>query len=87
MPDEFARFNVSLTSPLVNGFAVTPDDSVDLQEVTRALYVGTGGDVAVELAGGASLVLKDMQGGSLYPIRVNRVLATNTTAAELVGLV
>ncbi len=87
MPDQFADFQPSLSAPASGGFAVAPSNGVDLPETTRGLYVGEGGDIAVVLLSGQSLVFRDVGGGTLLPIRVTRVLATGTTAAHLLGLV
>jgi hypothetical protein len=86
MTDTFKTFARSLTSPPENAAEIVPDDAADLPHVTRALYVGTGGDVALRMAGGAEVILRGVAGGSLIPLRVDRVRATGTTAAGLVGL-
>lgn len=45
MSDRFASHALSLTGPASAGFAVLPNDNLDLAEITRALYVGIGGDL------------------------------------------
>lgn len=67
-----------------DGFAVTPGPS-DLPDIPRALWVGTGGDLAVTLASG-DVILKAVPAGSLLPIKPSRVLAVGTTAADIVAL-
>lgn len=69
-----------------NAHAIVPDDAADLPHVTRALYVGGGGDVAVRMMGGGEAVFRNLQAGSLIPIRATRILAAGTTAGDLVGL-
>lgn len=86
MTDRFADFQPSLSGPASTGFAVTPSNDTDLPEATRALYVGAGGDLAVTMLSGATVVLAGVSGGSLLPLRVVRVRATGTTAAAIVGL-
>lgn len=86
MTDPFARSHPSLTGPATAGFAVTPDDAADLPQVTRALYVGGGGTLAVQMMNGETLAFTGLQGGSLLPVRTGRVLATGTTATGIVGL-
>lgn len=86
MADDFASQMPSNISPIENGFAVTPSDSVDCSFVTRALWVGTGGDISILTRGGSTVVLKNAASGSLIPIRAVRVNLTNTTATDLVGL-
>lgn len=87
MQDRFANLAPSLTSPVIGGFAIAPHDSTPLPEITRAVYVGVTGDLALVLASGQSVVLKAVPAGSLLPVRVQRVAATGTTAASLVGMV
>lgn len=59
--------------------AVTPSDSADLARVTRALWVGVGGDLKVTLVDGTTDELRNIPAGSLLPIAVKRVFATGQT--------
>ena len=86
MIDSFRRHARSLTAPPEQGAAVVPDDLRDLATVTRALYVGGTGDLAVVMADGTRLVFGAVPAGTLLPVRVVRVLATGTTATRVVGL-
>lgn len=86
MTDSFKNFARSLTSPPENAAAIVPSDGADLAEVTRALYVGGAGDVALRMAGGELVTLANLPAGTLIPLRVARVLASGTTATALVGL-
>ncbi|WP_105424628.1 spike base protein, RCAP_Rcc01079 family [Neorhizobium tomejilense] len=87
MPDRFANTQASLSGPAASGFAITPSDSADLPETTRALYVGTGGHLSVRMLSGETLTLSNIPGGGLLPLRVTRVFATGTTAVAIAGLV
>ncbi len=87
MPDRFAHSEASLSGPASSGFVIAPSDGVDLPETTRALYVGTGGNLSVRMLHGETLTLVNVTAGSLLPLRVVRVLATGTTAGALTGLV
>ena len=66
------------------GTSVTPDDSNDLSATpTKAVLVGSGGDIAVTLeamADGENVVLKGLNAGEIYPIKTKRIFSTNTTA-------
>ena len=84
--DTFKKHTRSLTSPPEHGQAVTPSDAAELAHVTRALFVGTGGNLAVRLQDGTALTFANVPGGTLIPIRVARVLATGTTASQILGL-
>jgi hypothetical protein len=87
MPDRFQYSTPSLAGPAAHAFAVTPNDSTDLSETTRALYVGTAGSVAAVMASGASVTFGSIASGMVLPVRVTRVLATGTTASAILGLV
>ena len=84
--DPFRFFQDTPDAPCENGEAVTPHDENELAVVSRALYVGTGGDLVVALASGTTLTLPNVQDGSLLPVRVRRVNATGTTATGIVSL-
>lgn len=75
-----------LTSPYNDGAAVTPSDSTDLVNITRALYVGSQGNLTVRMAGSGNDVTFYMDKHDLLPIRVVRVLATGTTCSNIVAL-
>ena len=84
--DTFRSHSRSLTSPPEHAIAIQPDDAAELLHATRALYVGGGGDVAVQLLEGDVVSLVNVSGGTLLPIRIVRVLASGTSATGLVGL-
>ena len=87
MQDRYDGHANSLEGPASHGFAIVPNDSTDLGEVTRALYVGIGGTLTVILQSGAELVLQGIVAGTLLPLRVRRLKATGTSASAIVGLV
>lgn len=82
--DDFATLSASPEGPIQHALAVTPSDGTDLPHVTRALYVGGAGDVAAVLKDGTSVTFVGM-GAGWHPVRVARVLATGTTASDIVG--
>ena len=63
---------------------IVPADQ-DLAHVTRALYVGVGGDVAVRMLDGSVVTLLNVPSGTLLPLRVSRVLPAST-ASSILGL-
>ena len=76
----------------VNGFevayeaaSVTPSDTGALSGV-RGLYIGTGGDVKVDMEGGSAVTFSNAIGGSILPIRATRVYSTGTTASNILSL-
>lgn len=87
MSDRFASHAGSLEAPASGGFPISPSDSTDLVEVTRAVYIGTGGAIAGIMQGGEEVTFISVPGGTLLPVRLRRIKATGTTATALVGLV
>lgn len=78
------------TGPAWTGKAVTPGDSY-LPFLTRFLWIGGAGDVEVLLrdddnVNGAPVVLKSVPAGTLLPLAARKVLATSTTATNIVAL-
>jgi hypothetical protein len=68
------------------GVAVTKSDSTVLP-VTRALWVGGAGDVAVIFTGDtAAVTLAGVAAGTMLPVQVTKVMSTNTTATSIVAL-
>lgn len=80
-------FEPGQDAPAVETAAVTPNNTNDLPVTCRALWVGTGGDVALMAAGDTvAVTLKNVANGTLLPIKTKRVLVTGTTAADIVAL-
>ena len=50
------------------------------------LYVGVGGDVRVDTAGGDDVTFVGLLAGSFVPVQVKKVYSTNTTATNIVAL-
>ena len=86
MTENFQGRADQLSAPARCGFAIAPSDATDLTAETRAIYVGTGGDLTLVLASGDQVTLTGIGGGMLLPVRARRVKATGTSAAQLVGL-
>jgi hypothetical protein len=75
------------TAPVSNAFAITPSNTVDLETVTRGLYVGTAGDVKVDLfESGTAITFKNLSAGVIHPLRVKRVYSTGTSALDILGV-
>jgi len=71
----------------IDGFPITPSDTVDLDDITLAIYVGSDGDVTVETLGGKNVTFKSVRSGTTLKIRATKILSSNTTANNLVGLI
>ncbi|WP_246750538.1 spike base protein, RCAP_Rcc01079 family [Martelella lutilitoris] len=81
---EAIRTAAEIITPARQHAAVTPSDDNALVGV-QSLYVGFGGAVAVELSGVTAIY--HCQSGTLLPVAAHKVLATGTTASEIVALV
>ena len=86
MTDTFQNNIPGLNSPAEHAVLLTPSDSVDLTNFSRALYVGGAGNIKVTTVGGETLLFTGVLAGSILPIRVSRVWATTTTATTIVAL-
>lgn len=86
-----ARPNESLAGATVGirrAAAVTPNDGADLAGITRGLYIGGAGNVAVVFADdadGAVVILTGLATGVWHPVQVRRVMSTNTTATPILA--
>lgn len=69
-----------------NTAAIVPNDAADLSFTTRALYVGGAGNVNLVDANGTNTLFSGVTAGTVLPVRISRVKATNTTATNLVAL-
>ena len=90
MADRFSTDDVRLDHPFMEGVAITVSDSTVLDQTTRALWVGTTGNVHVKMAGydgsNNEITLVNVPNGTLLNLRVDKVFATDTDAADIVGL-
>ena len=77
---------MSLTDPIESAFVVTPDDNTDLIRDTRGVYVGSSGDLRVDLVGEVTTVFSGLAAGIIHPIRVRKVYSTGTDAASILGV-
>ena len=85
MIDKFATRAEDITGPANSGFTITPNDATELPEITRAIYIGNGGNLSVEMNKGGTLEFVNVPSGSLMPIRAKKVLEA-TTATSLIGI-
>ena len=87
MTDRFKSTSSGINGPANDGFIIAPDDGLDLNEITRAIFIGSGGDISLVTKNGTLLTFSGLGAGSLLPVRASRVHATGTTASNIVGLV
>lgn len=85
MADAFSRYYAHLSDPAENAAAVTPNDTTDLPNFSRYIYVGGAGNLQVTLVGGTTVTYTGLTAGSRHPLRVSRVHSTGTTATSIVA--
>lgn len=64
--------------------AITPSDNTIIP-TTRAVYVGVSGNIAVRHANGDLVTYTAVPVGP-FPIQVDKVLSTNTTATTMIAM-
>lgn len=85
--DTFKQQPETEWSPATSSVAVTPNDSEELEYVTRALYIGVGGNLSVKLRDDSTAVIfVGVAEGTVLPLQVKQVMATGTTATNIVAL-
>lgn len=90
----------SSSRPARRAIATTPSDTLDVTDPTgdnapcyaKALWIGVGGNIAVVTAAdntnsgqGTAVTFQNVPIG-WFPVQVRRVMVTNTTASQIVGL-
>jgi len=85
--DTFKQQPETEWSPATSSVSVTPSDSEELAYLTRALYVGVGGNLSVKLRDdSAAVVFVGVAEGTILPLQVKQVMATDTTATNIIAL-
>ena len=79
-----AQFIDSSTLPGFGAEAIVPDTA--LAKTSREIYVGVGGDIVADFADGSQVTLVGVPSGSRLPYRVTNIVASGTTATNLVGI-
>ena len=82
--DKFATFGAGFNAPYADGLTVTPSDSTDLANVTRAINVDSAGLLKVTMLNGETVLLYLPAG--MTTIRVTRIWATGKTCGNVVAL-
>lgn len=84
--DRFSGFTDSPDSPATEAFAITPSDAAELPAATKAIYVGSSGDVTLRpLRATGDVTYRNVPTGSYLTVRASHVRATGTTAGDLIG--
>jgi len=86
--DKFVEAS-SKEAPGDDFFEITPHDTNEIEFVTRGVYIGVAGDLAVKMLSGRILTIPEgvLAAGIPHPLRVKMVYATATTADDIYGVV
>lgn len=76
------------TRPFCRVVSITPNDTIDIAETPRALFINVGGTLKVIAADNedSEAVTLVVTNGFILPGRIRRVFATGTTASGIFGL-
>ncbi|MFH0295660.1 hypothetical protein AAFX91_00250 [Bradyrhizobium sp. 31Argb] len=69
--------------------AVTPSNTQDLSNVTKMIFVGGAGNLAIIMADDADaspVTINAVPAGTMLELQVRRVMAANTTATNILAL-
>jgi hypothetical protein len=79
----------AFSEPGVEIRAITPSNSTDLTGC-KGFFTTDAGNVAVKTVYGASadtaVTIADCPVGQIIPLRITRIMSTNTTATQVYGL-
>lgn len=84
--DKFAAYPDAPGTPASMLIEIVPDDNDDLPQILSGLNVATPGTVRVTTKDGSTGTVF-VAAGTVLPLRVRRVWATDTTATGIRGLV
>lgn len=77
---------IRLVGGIQAAVAVTPNDSTDF-EACRALWIGTAGDVTVDLIGDGTTKVENVTFANVpvgfFPVKATRVYETGTDAQDI----
>lgn len=86
MVDSFENTVDTLSAPAARCFEIIPMDGANLPRATKAIFVGTGGDIVLRaVRDETEIVFRNVPGGTILPVRVAAVSATGTSASDIVG--
>jgi len=66
--------------------SVTPSDTVDLAQLSEAIWVGGAGNVALVQSNNKVVTFTSVPAGAWLPLQARRINATGTTATAIVAM-
>jgi hypothetical protein len=86
MTDTFSSYSAVPNSPARYAAAITPSNTNLLPVYARGIYVGGSGNIALTTPNGDTVTFIGVLAGTILPVCVSQVFATNTTATNLIAL-
>ena len=83
MIDKFSSVTEGLNSPPSHLVSISPDDTTDIPVASRGVNVAGAGSLRVTTVGGDTETIH-VAAGIVFPLRVQRIWATGTTATGIV---
>jgi hypothetical protein len=83
----------SESGPAVNAFSIVTNNDLELDYITKSLWVGTGGNVNCVFAtaagnnAGNAVVIANIPTGTELKVRLKKIGADGTTASNLIGFI
>ncbi len=78
--------NRPLDNSAIGAEVVTPHNTTTLTYVSRAIYVGVGGDITALMLDGTTVLFAAVPQGTTLPIRCQRINSTATTATTMISM-
>jgi hypothetical protein len=70
----------------IGAVSVTPDNAAVIEPVTRGVYIGGAGDLAVTFLDGTQVTFTDIAPGMIHGMQIKQVRATGTTATDILAI-
>lgn len=83
--DWFEPSDHNLSAPARRAFAITPDNTNEIDPLPKAVRFNTAGTVALRAVDSAADVSLTVAAGEVLALRVSHIRATGTTATGIVG--
>lgn len=85
--DKFKNTTDSLIASARDCFEIVPSNTAEIAKVTKAIYVGNGGDITVHAIDSVTdVTFTNVPTGTILPVRASHIRANGTTATGIIGL-
>lgn len=86
MADRFQGMSDSTTAPARQAFTITPSDTNAIDPLPKAIICGGAGNITLKAVDSAATVTIPVFAGQQLDVRAEKVMATGTTATNIVAL-